>query len=135
MRPLAKALAAALFGDDSMLRVYDMSEYQEKHAVSSLIGAPPGYEGYEYGGILTNNVRKHPRCVNVFDEMEKAHKDIFDLFLQIVDEGRLTDRRGLVASFADSVNILTSNIGQPYFLDESLTFGYSGPQKLDSQLS
>jgi ATP-dependent Clp protease ATP-binding subunit ClpB len=119
---LAKALAAALFGDDSTLRVYDMSEYQEKHAVSALIGAPPGYEGYEYGGVLTNNMRKHPRCVNVFDEIEKAHKDIFDLFLQIVDEGRLTDRRGLVASFADSVNILTSNIGQPYFLDESLSF-------------
>lgn len=119
---MAKALSAALFGDESMLRSYDMSEYQEKHAVSALIGAPPGYEGYEYGGLLTNAMRKHPRCVNVFDEIEKAHKDVFDLFLQIVDEGRLTDRRGLVASFADSVNILTSNIGQPYFLDESLTF-------------
>jgi len=119
---LAKALAAALFGDERMLRSYDMSEYQEKHAVSALIGAPPGYEGYEYGGLLTNAMREHPRCVNVFDEIEKAHKDVFDLFLQIVDEGRLTDRRGLVASFADSVNILTSNIGQPYFLDESLTF-------------
>ncbi len=119
---MAKALCGALFGDDSMLHAYDMSEYQEKHAVSALIGAPPGYEGYEYGGRLTNAMRKHPRCVNVFDEIEKAHKDVFDLFLQIVDEGRLTDRRGLVASFADSVNILTSNIGQPYFLDESLTF-------------
>ncbi len=119
---MAKALCAALFGDDSMLHAYDMSEYQEKHAVSALIGAPPGYEGYEYGGRLTNAMRKHPRCVNVFDEIEKAHKDVFDLFLQIVDEGRLTDRRGLVASFADSVNILTSNIGQPYFLDKSLTF-------------
>ncbi len=119
---LAKALAAALFGDESVLRAYDMSEYQEKHAVSALIGAPPGYEGYEYGGLLTNAMRSHPRCVNVFDEIEKAHKDVFDLFLQIVDEGRLTDRRGLVASFADSVNILTSNIGQPYFLDESMSF-------------
>jgi ATP-dependent Clp protease ATP-binding subunit ClpB len=119
---LAKALAAALFGDESVLRSYDMSEYQEKHAVSALIGAPPGYEGYEYGGLLTNAMRAHPRCVNVFDEIEKAHKDVFDLFLQIVDEGRLTDRRGLVASFADSVNILTSNIGQPYFLDEKLSF-------------
>ena len=118
----AKALAAALFGDESMLHSYDMSEYQEKHAVSALIGAPPGYEGYEYGGLLTNAMRAHPRCVNVFDEIEKAHKDVFDLFLQIVDEGRLTDRRGLVASFADSVNILTSNIGQPYFLDPTLGF-------------
>jgi ATP-dependent Clp protease ATP-binding subunit ClpB len=119
---LAKALATALFGDERMLRAYDMSEYQEKHAVSALIGAPPGYEGYEYGGLLTNAMREHPRCVNVFDEIEKAHKDVFDLFLQIVDEGRLTDRRGLVASFADSVNILTSNIGQAYFLDEKLSF-------------
>ncbi len=119
---LAKALAAALFGDERMLHAYDMSEYQEKHAVSALIGAPPGYEGYEYGGLLTNAMREHPRCVNVFDEIEKAHKDVFDLFLQIVDEGRLTDRRGLVASFADSVNILTSNIGQSYFLDETLSF-------------
>jgi ATP-dependent Clp protease ATP-binding subunit ClpB len=119
---LAKALATALFGDERMLRAYDMSEYQEKHAVSALIGAPPGYEGYEYGGLLTNAMREHPRCVNVFDEIEKAHKDVFDLFLQIVDEGRLTDRRGLVASFADSVNILTSNIGQSYFLDETLSF-------------
>jgi ATP-dependent Clp protease ATP-binding subunit ClpB len=119
---LAKALAASLFGDERMLRAYDMSEYQEKHAVSALIGAPPGYEGYEYGGLLTNAMREHPRCVNVFDEIEKAHKDVFDLFLQIVDEGRLTDRRGLVASFADSVNVLTSNIGQSYFLDPALEF-------------
>ncbi|TAL27240.1 MAG: ATP-dependent Clp protease ATP-binding subunit [Alphaproteobacteria bacterium] len=119
---LAKALAEALFGDESSLKVYNMSEYQEKHSVSTLIGAPPGYEGYADGGILTNAMRRQPYCVNVFDEIEKGHKDVYDLFLQILDEGMLTDRRGLTASFANSINIMTSNIGAEHFLDETISF-------------
>lgn len=119
---LAKALAETLFGDETSLKVYNMSEYQEKHAVSTLIGAPPGYEGYADGGLLTNNMRRQPYVVNVFDEIEKGHKDIYDLFLQILDEGKLNDRRGLTASFANSINIMTSNIGAEFFLDEKLTF-------------
>lgn len=119
---LAKALAAALFGDESALQVYDMSEYMEKHASAKLIGSPPGYEGYEAGGLLTNNMRRKPYCVNVFDEIEKANKTVFDLFLQIVDEGRLTDNHGIPASFANSINILTSNVGARYFLDKDLSF-------------
>lgn len=119
---LAKALAEALFGDERALQVYDMSEYMEKHAAAKLIGSPPGYEGYEAGGILTNNMRRQPYCVNVFDEVEKANKSVFDLFLQILDEGRLTDNHGIPSSFANSINILTSNVGAKYFLDESLSF-------------
>ncbi|MDE2335699.1 MAG: AAA family ATPase, partial [Alphaproteobacteria bacterium] len=119
---LAKALATTLFGDESALQIYNMSEYMEKHASAVLIGAPPGYEGHAEGGLLTNNMRRMPYCVNVFDEAEKADKQVFDLFLQIIDEGVLVDRRGVKASFANSINILTSNIGAKYFLDESLTF-------------
>ena len=119
---LAKALAEALFGDEGSLKVYNMSEFQEKHSVSTLIGAPPGYEGYAAGGLLTNNMRRQPYVVNVFDEIEKGHTDVFDLFLQILDEGKLNDRRGLTASFANSINIMTSNIGAEFFLDENLTF-------------
>lgn len=119
---LAKALGAALFGDESALETYNMSEYMEKHAVSSLIGAPPGYDGYDAGGVLTNNMRRKPYVVNVFDEAEKAHKEVFDIFLQILDEGKLKDRRGVEASFANAINILTSNVGAQYFLDESLTY-------------
>jgi ATP-dependent Clp protease ATP-binding subunit ClpB len=119
---LAKALAEALFGDEAALKVYNMSEFQEKHSVSTLIGAPPGYEGYADGGVLTNAMRRQPYCVNVFDEIEKGHTDVFDLFLQILDEGKLTDRRGLTASFANSINIMTSNIGAQHFLDESIDF-------------
>jgi len=119
---LAKALAETLFGDETSLKIYNMSEYQEKHAVSTLIGAPPGYEGYADGGLLTNNMRRQPYVVNVFDEIEKGHKDIYDLFLQILDEGKLNDRRGLTASFANSINIMTSNIGAEFFLREDLTF-------------
>jgi ATP-dependent Clp protease ATP-binding subunit ClpB len=119
---LAKALAEAIFGDESSLQVYDMSEYMEKHAAAKLIGSPPGYEGYEAGGILTNNMRRKPYCVNVFDEVEKANKTVFDLFLQVLDEGRLTDNHGIPASFANSINIFTSNVGAQYFLDENLEF-------------
>jgi ATP-dependent Clp protease ATP-binding subunit ClpB len=119
---LAKALAEALFGDEGSLKTYNMSEYQEKHSVSTLIGAPPGYEGYADGGLLTNNMRRQPYVVNVFDEIEKGHKDVYDLFLQILDEGKLADRRGMTASFANSINIMTSNIGAEHFLDETIDF-------------
>lgn len=119
---LAKALAEAIFGDESALQVYDMSEYMEKHAAAKLIGSPPGYEGYEAGGVLTNNMRRKPYCVNVFDEVEKANKAVFDLFLQVLDEGRLTDNHGIPASFSNSINIFTSNVGAKYFLDPALSF-------------
>jgi ATP-dependent Clp protease ATP-binding subunit ClpB len=116
---LAKALAEAL--SVPLLR-FDMSEYMEKHAVAKLIGAPPGYEGYEHGGILTNQVRRNPYSVVLFDEIEKAHGDVFNLMLQLLDDARLTDSRGLTASFKDTIVIMTTNIGTPNFLDETISF-------------
>jgi len=116
---LAKALAEAL--QVPLLR-FDMSEYMEKHAVAKLIGAPPGYEGYEHGGILTNAARRNPYSVVLFDEIEKAHVDVFNLMLQLLDDARLTDSRGLTASFKDTVVIMTTNIGTPHFLDTELPF-------------
>jgi len=108
---LAKTLAEFLFGDERRLIRIDMSEYAEKHSISKLIGAPPGYVGHEEGGQLTDQVRTHPYSVVLFDEIEKAHPEVFDLFLQIFDEGHLTDSRGRRASFAESVIVLTSNLG------------------------
>jgi ATP-dependent Clp protease ATP-binding subunit ClpC len=108
---LAKALAEFLFGDERRLIQIDMSEYGERHAVAKLIGAPPGYVGHEAGGQLTDRLRSQPYSVVLFDEIEKAHSDVFDLFLQIFEEGRLTDSRGRRASFRDAVIILTSNLG------------------------
>jgi ATP-dependent Clp protease ATP-binding subunit ClpC len=108
---LAKALAEFLFDDEQRLIRIDMSEYMEKHAVSRLIGAPPGYVGYEEEGQLTGPVRSNPYSVVLFDEVEKAHPDVFDIFLQIFDDGRLTDARGRRASFSETVIILTSNLG------------------------
>ena len=116
---LAKALAEAL--SVPLLR-FDMSEYMEKHAVAKLIGAPPGYEGYEHGGILTNMARRNPYSVVLFDEIEKAHPDVFNLMLQLLDDARLTDSRGLTASFKDTIVIMTTNIGTPHFLDEAISF-------------
>jgi len=116
---LAKALAEAL--SVPLLR-FDMSEYMEKHAVAKLIGAPPGYEGYEQGGILTNLARRNPYSVVLFDEIEKAHPDVFNLMLQLLDDARLTDSRGLTASFKDTIVIMTTNIGTPHFLDEGIPF-------------
>ncbi len=116
---LAKGLAEAL--QVPLLR-FDMSEYMEKHAVAKLIGAPPGYEGYEHGGILTNAARRNPYSVVLFDEIEKAHVDVFNLMLQVLDDARLTDSRGLTASFKDSVIIMTTNIGTPHFLDPAIPF-------------
>ncbi|MEM7283177.1 MAG: AAA family ATPase [Pseudomonadota bacterium] len=115
---LAKALTAELFDDERALLRFDMSEYMEKHAVAKLIGAPPGYEGYEAGGILTNEMRRNPRRIILFDEIEKAHTDIFNVFLQILDDARLTDNRGLTVSFRDAIILMTTNIGTPHFLTE-----------------
>ncbi|MES2891852.1 MAG: ATP-dependent chaperone ClpB [Bacteroidota bacterium] len=108
---LAKALADYLFDDDSMMTRIDMSEYQEKHAVSRLVGAPPGYVGYEEGGQLTEAVRRKPYSVVLLDEIEKAHPDVFNILLQVLDDGRLTDNKGRVVNFKNTIVIMTSNMG------------------------
>jgi len=114
---LARTLSAALFdSEENMVRI-DMSEYMEKHAVSRLIGAPPGYVGYDQGGQLTEAVRRRPYCVLLFDEVEKAHPDVFNVLLQLLDDGRLTDSHGRTVSFKNTVVIMTSNIGSPLLLD------------------
>ncbi|MBE6050429.1 MAG: ATP-dependent chaperone ClpB [Clostridium sp.] len=114
---LAKTLARTLFdSEDAMIRI-DMSEYMEKHAVSRLVGAPPGYVGYEQGGQLTEAVRRKPYSVILFDEIEKAHEDVFNMFLQILDDGRLTDNKGKTVDFKNTIIIMTSNIGSQYLLD------------------
>jgi len=114
---LARALASALFdSEDNMIRI-DMSEYMEKHSVSRLVGAPPGYVGYEEGGQLTEAVRRKPYSVVLFDEIEKAHSDIFNVMLQILDDGRVTDSQGRTVDFKNTVIIMTSNIGSPFLLE------------------
>lgn len=114
---LAKALAEALFDSEEQLIRLDMSEYMEKHAVSRLIGAPPGYVGYEEGGQLTEAVRRKPYSVLLFDEIEKAHPDVFNILLQLLDDGRLTDSQGRTVDFKNTVVIMTSNIGSPLLLE------------------
>ena len=116
----AKAVAAFLFNDEKAIIRIDMSEYMEKHAVARLIGAPPGYVGYDEGGQLTEAVRRRPYSVILFDEIEKAHPDVFNIFLQILDEGRLTDSKGRVVDFKNSLIIMTSNIGTSYIADASI---------------
>ena len=111
---LAKALANYLFDDDSMMTRIDMSEYQEKHSVSRLIGAPPGYVGYDEGGQLTEAVRRKPYSVILFDEIEKAHPDVFNILLQVLDDGRLTDNKGRTVNFKNTIIIMTSNLGSQY---------------------
>ena len=113
---LAKTLAHALFDDESNMVRIDMSEYMEKFAVSRLIGAPPGYVGYEEGGQLTEAVRRKPYCVVLFDEVEKAHPDVFNVLLQVLDDGRITDSQGRVVDFKNTIIILTSNLGSEYLL-------------------
>ncbi|MDX1997806.1 MAG: AAA family ATPase, partial [Thermoanaerobaculia bacterium] len=114
---LAKTLAQALFdSEDNLVRI-DMSEYMERHNVSRLIGAPPGYIGYEEGGQLTEAVRRKPYSVILFDEIEKAHPDVFHVLLQILDDGRVTDAQGHTVDFKNTVLILTSNIGSPHLLE------------------
>ncbi len=108
---LAKALAEYLFNDESLMTRIDMSEYQEKHAVSRLVGAPPGYVGYDEGGQLTEAVRRKPYSVILLDEIEKAHPDTFNILLQVLEDGRLTDNKGRMANFKNTIIIMTSNIG------------------------
>ena len=111
---LAKSLAEFLFNDETAMLRFDMSEYKEEHSVALLYGAPPGYVGYEEGGLLVNQIRQHPYSVVLFDEIEKAHRSVFDLFLQILDEGKLHDRLGRVGDFSNALIIFTSNIGSDY---------------------
>jgi ATP-dependent Clp protease ATP-binding subunit ClpB len=128
---LAKALAEALFdAEDNMVRI-DMSEYQERHTVSRLIGAPPGYVGYEEGGQLTEAVRRRPYAVVLFDEIEKAHADVFNTLLQVLDDGRLTDSQGRTVNFRNAVIIMTSNIGSQYLLDGVTPDGQLKPDARD----
>ena len=114
---LAKTLAATLFDDEQNMVRIDMSEYMEKYSVSRLIGAPPGYVGYEEGGQLTEAVRRKPYSVVLFDEIEKAHPDVFNVLLQVLDDGRITDSQGRTVDFKNTILIMTSNIGSPYLLD------------------
>ena len=118
---LARALAEFMFDDEqSMIRI-DMSEYMEKHSVARLIGAPPGYVGYEEGGFLTESVRRRPYAVILFDEIEKAHPDVFNILLQILDDGRLTDGHGRTVDFKNTVVIMTSNIGSQFAVDAAMS--------------
>ena len=117
---LARALAEFLFDDERAMIRIDMSEYMEKHAVARLIGAPPGYVGYEEGGQLTEAVRRRPYSVVLFDEIEKAHQDVFNVLLQIMDDGRLTDGKGRVVDFKNTIIIMTSNIGSAYLVATGL---------------
>ncbi|HTM96273.1 MAG TPA: AAA family ATPase, partial [Croceibacterium sp.] len=130
---LTKALAGFLFDDDSAMVRIDMSEFMEKHAVARLIGAPPGYVGYEEGGVLTEAVRRRPYQVVLFDEVEKAHADVFNVLLQVLDDGRLTDGQGRVVDFSNTLIILTSNLGSQFLsqLEEGQDVESVEPQVMD----
>jgi ATP-dependent Clp protease ATP-binding subunit ClpB len=117
---LAKALAGFLFDDDRAMVRIDMSEYGEKHSVARLVGAPPGYVGYEEGGQLTEAVRRRPYTVVLLDEIEKAHPEVFDVLLQVLDDGRLTDGQGRTVDFRNTILILTSNLGSAYLIDPTI---------------
>jgi ATP-dependent Clp protease ATP-binding subunit ClpA len=119
---LAKALAAFMFNDENAMIRVDMSEYMEKHAISKFIGSPPGYVGYEEGGQLTEQVRRRPYSVVLFDEIEKAHPDVFNILLQLLDDGRLTDAKGRVVNFKNAIIIMTSNLGNQLLKEVSLGF-------------
>lgn len=122
---LARALAESMFGeDDAMIRV-DMSEFMEKHAVSRLVGAPPGYVGHDDGGQLTEKVRRKPYSVILFDEIEKAHPDVFNILLQVLDDGHLTDTKGRRVDFRNTVIIMTSNVGAQELQDQRFA-GFGG---------
>ena len=125
---LSKALAEAEFGDENQIVRIDMSEYMEKHSVSRLIGSPPGYVGYDEGGQLTEKVRRHPYSVVLFDEIEKAHPDVFNILLQILDDGRLTDSKGRTVDFKNTILIMTSNVGAKTFKKQK-TLGFGTPDK------
>ena len=129
---LARALASALFGDESAMIRLDMSEYMEKHTVSRLVGAPPGYVGYEEGGQLTDAVRRKPYSVILLDEVEKAHADFFNILLQVLDDGRLTDSQGRTVDFRNTVIIMTSNLGAKALHKNSTELGFLAPKKVES---
>jgi ATP-dependent Clp protease ATP-binding subunit ClpB len=130
---LAKALAAFLFDDERAMVRIDMSEYSEKHSVARLVGAPPGYVGYDQGGQLTEAVRRRPYTVVLFDEVEKAHSDVFNVLLQVLDDGRLTDGQGRVVDFSNTLIILTSNLGSQYLanMDDDQKVADVEPQVMD----
>src|SRR5262249_35699925 len=117
---LAKALAEFLFDDERAMVRIDMSAYSERHTGGRLVGAPPGYSGYEEGGQLTEAVRRRPYCVVLLDEIEKAHQEVFDVLLQVLDDGRLTDGQGRTVDFRNTILILTSNIGSAFIADPAL---------------
>ena len=135
---LARSLASNLFGDENAMIRIDMSEYMEKHAVSRLVGAPPGYVGYDEGGQLTEAVRRRPYSVILFDEVEKAHPDFFNILLQVLDDGRLTDNQGRTVDFRNTVIIMTSNLGAKYLKEDTAAMGFlaakeSGDTKKDME--
>lgn len=129
---LVRALASSLFGDESAMIRLDMSEYMEKHTVSRLVGAPPGYVGYEEGGQLTDAVRRKPYSVILLDEVEKAHADFFNILLQVLDDGRLTDSQGRTVDFRNTVIIMTSNLGAKALHKNSTELGFLAPKKAES---
>ena len=129
---LARALASSLFGDESAMIRLDMSEYMEKHTISRLVGAPPGYVGYEEGGQLTDAVRRKPYSVILLDEVEKAHADFFNILLQVLDDGRLTDSQGRTVDFRNTVIIMTSNLGAKALHKNSTELGFLAPKKAES---
>jgi ATP-dependent Clp protease ATP-binding subunit ClpB len=131
---LARALAGFLFNDENLLTRIDMSEYQERHSVSRLIGAPPGYIGYEEGGQLTEAVRHKPYSVVLLDEIEKAHPDLFNLLLQVLDEGRLTDNKGRTVNFRNVIIIMTSNLGSEIIRDQMDKWDNKMPEKEEELL-
>jgi len=128
---LAKCLAEFMFGDEEALLILDMSEYMEKHNVSRLIGAPPGYVGYEEGGQLTERIRRRPYSVVLFDEIEKAHPDVYNMLLQIMEEGRLTDSFGRNIDFKNTIVIMTSNVGAGRITNQS-SFGFAPKDEMRS---
>jgi ATP-dependent Clp protease ATP-binding subunit ClpC len=123
---LARALADALFGSEDRLIRVDMSEFQERHTVSRLVGAPPGYVGYEEAGQLTEAVRRRPYSIVLLDEIEKAHADVFNILLQVLDDGRLTDGQGRTVDFKNTVLIMTSNLGSDLISRRGTTLGFTG---------
>ena len=124
---LARALAGAMFGDENAVIRIDMSEYMEKHSTSRLVGAPPGYVGYEEGGQLTEKVRRKPYSVVLLDEIEKAHPEVFNILLQVLEDGRLTDSKGRTVDFRNTLIIMTSNVGAE-MIKKNSSFGFTASQ-------
>ncbi len=129
---LCKALAEAMFGDENAIIRLDMSEYMEKHTISKLIGSPPGYVGFEEGGQLTEKIRRHPYSVVLFDEIEKAHPDIFNTLLQVLDDGRITDSQGRTVSFKNTIIIMTSNVGANLLTEQRQSLGFGGESSVSA---